>query len=87
MSGYSTREAANKLGISLPTLNKYIAWKLIPIPPLTRVGGVKVRLWSEEDLDRVRKLLPKIANGRKTRYQKEKHTPQAEKPVPRKKKH
>ena len=70
MSSYSTREAAKKAGLSLSTLNKYIALKLIPIPTLTRVGGVKVRLWSDADIERVRQLLPKIANGRKTRYQK-----------------
>jgi len=81
MFGYSTREAARELGLSLPTLNKYIALKLIPIPPLTRVGGVRVRLWSQQDLARVRKLLPKIKNGRKTRYQKLKNKPQAKKSV------
>lgn len=26
--------------------------------------------WTEEDIERVRIILPKIANGRKTRYQK-----------------
>lgn len=70
MFGYSTREAAKELRLSLPTLNKYIALKLIPIPSLTRVGGVRVRLWTEQDIERVRKLLPKIANGRKTRHKK-----------------
>ena len=29
-----------------------------------------MHLWSEADIERVRKLLPKIKNGRKTRYQK-----------------
>ena len=29
-----------------------------------------IYLWTEDDVERVRKLLPKIANGRKTRYQK-----------------
>ncbi len=51
------------------TLNRYIAAKKIPIPPV-RIGGVRVRLWSEDDIQRVREILPKIANGRKTRYQK-----------------
>jgi predicted DNA-binding transcriptional regulator AlpA len=72
MIGYSTREAAGQLGLSLSTLNKYIALRQIPLPQLTRVGGVRVRLWSKEDIDRVRKTLPKIANGRKTRYTKQK---------------
>jgi len=31
-----------------------------------------LHLWTEADIERVRKLLPKIKNGRKTRYQKQK---------------
>jgi len=69
MDFYSTPQAAKKLGISLMTLNRYIAAKKIPLPPV-RIGGVRVRLWSEEEIEHVRQLLPKIANGRKTRYQK-----------------
>jgi hypothetical protein len=69
MDFYSTPQAAKKLGISLMTLNRYIVAKKIPVPPV-RIRGVRVRLWSGEDIERVRKLLPKIANGRKTRYQK-----------------
>ena len=72
MENYSTRDAAKKLGISFPSINRYIADKKIPIPPLVKVGGVTVRLWSEADIERVRALLPKIANGRKTRHQKPK---------------
>jgi hypothetical protein len=29
-----------------------------------------LHLWTEAEIEHVRKLLPKIANGRKTRYQK-----------------
>jgi predicted DNA-binding transcriptional regulator AlpA len=85
MDFYSTPQVAKKLGISLMTLNRYIVGKKIPMPPV-RIEGALVRLWSEEDIQRVRKLLPKIANGRKTRYQKlrEKQKPQAGAPVPHK---
>jgi predicted DNA-binding transcriptional regulator AlpA len=69
---YSTRQAASKLGLSLATLNKYIALKQIPEPPVTKVVGMRVRLWSDADIEKVRKILPKIANGRKTRHQKKK---------------
>lgn len=72
MASYSSREAAQKLGLSLITLKRYIAAKKIPLPPVTRVGGVRVRLWTESDIERVRELLPKIQNGRKTQYQREK---------------
>lgn len=71
MSGFSTRQAAQKLGVSFPTLNKYIGLKLIPMPPVTYVGGVRVRLWSDADIEKVRQVLPKIQNGRKTRHQKQ----------------
>ena len=70
MYGYSTREAAKKLGISWGTLNKFIALKQIPMPPITRVGGVLVRLWSDDDIAKVRDVLPKIQNGRRTRHKK-----------------
>lgn len=74
MKGCSTREAAQKLRISFTSMNRYIAGKKIPLPPLVKVGGVTVRLWSEQDIERVRALLPKIANGRKTRHNKLKKT-------------
>jgi predicted DNA-binding transcriptional regulator AlpA len=85
MDFYSTPQAAKKLGISLMTLNRYIAAKKIPLPPV-RIGGVRVRLWSEKEIEHVRQLLPKIANGRKTRYSKlrEKQKAQPKKAVPRK---
>jgi hypothetical protein len=72
MRTHSTREAAKKLRLSLATLTKLAGQKKIPLPPLIKVGPVRVRLWSDEDVERVRKILPKIANGRKTRYKKKK---------------
>jgi len=35
-------------------------------------GGIRMRLWSESDIARLQEALPKIANGRKTRYKKQK---------------
>jgi hypothetical protein len=72
MKQYSTAQAARELGLSLITLNRYIAAKKIPVPPVTEVGPVRVRLWSDSDIQQVRALLPKIKNGRKTRYSKPK---------------
>ncbi len=65
MRRYSSREAAKKLGISYTSLNRYIADDKIPLPPLMTLGAVKARLWSNEDIERVRLLFPKIANGLK----------------------
>jgi len=67
---YSTIQAAEKLGISLMTLNRYLAANKIPAPEVQLVGRFRIRLWSDSDIEKVRNLLPKIANGRKTRHQK-----------------
>jgi excisionase family DNA binding protein len=86
MDQYSTREAAKKLGLHLATLQRYLAEGKIPAPPVQDVGGNKFRVWTEDDIDRVREILPKIANGRKTRYQKlrEKQKAQPRAAVPHK---
>jgi hypothetical protein len=60
MNACSSREAAKKLGISLMTLQRYIAdgnW--IKAPSLQKVGGVTVRLWSSRDIERARRLIEK----------------------------
>jgi len=63
----STRDAAKELGVHAITLHRYISARKVPAPKVQMVGGIKVRLWSQRDIDRVRKLLSKIANGRKKR--------------------
>ena len=40
------------------------------MPQVIKAGRSTVHSWSDEDIERLRKLLPKIANGRKTRYKK-----------------
>jgi hypothetical protein len=67
---YSSRQAARKLGIGISTLSKYMTVGKIAAPQSVTTGGITVYLWTEADIERARKLLPKIANGRKTRYQK-----------------
>ena len=64
MKAVSTREAAGKLGISLISLQRYIAAKKITPPKLRALGSVRVRLWTERDIKRVRKELSGIKNGR-----------------------
>lgn len=86
MSNFSSSQAAMKLGIPYPTLAHYIRVGKIPRPKSFTSGKLTVHVWSEDDIENVRKLLPKIANGRKTRYQKlrEKQKAQAGVPVPQK---
>jgi excisionase family DNA binding protein len=79
MADFSTRQAAKKLGIGASTLSRYIADKKIPAPKSVTTGGITVHVWSEDDIERVRKLLPKIENGRKTRYKKEEKQPKRKK--------
>jgi len=70
MDGFSTRQAARKLGVGVTTLARYIEQRKVPPPKRVHLGGFQVDVWTEEEIEHVRKLLPKIANGRKTRYQK-----------------
>jgi len=82
MSKYSTRQAAQKLGISMTSLTRYIADGKVPAPEPTTIGRYEVRAWSDQDIERVRALLPKIANGRRTRYQNQRKKQTARKPKP-----
>ena len=66
----STREAAKKLGISYGTLANYVKVGKVALPETAKHGDRIVHLWTEEAIEGLRKLLPKIVNGRKTRYQK-----------------
>jgi predicted DNA-binding transcriptional regulator AlpA len=86
MNNYSTRDVARKLGMHYITLQRYISSGKIPVPKIIKIGGSSVRAWSEKDVEKVEKLLPKIANGRKTRYQKlrEKQKAQPRAAVPHK---
>jgi predicted DNA-binding transcriptional regulator AlpA len=86
MKVISTRQVAKRLGIHPDTLCHYIAVGKLPAPTILDVGTVKLHAWTEEEIERARQLLPKIANGRKTRYSKLRETQkaQAKSPVPHK---
>jgi predicted DNA-binding transcriptional regulator AlpA len=62
---YSTREAAQKLGVTILTLQKHVKKRTFAVPPLVKVGGVSVRLWTASDIARARKALAGIKPGRK----------------------
>lgn len=72
MSSFSTRQAAKKLGLAHSTLNNYIAGGKVPAPKSVTTGTTVVHIWSEEEIENLRRLLSKIKNGRKTRYLKSK---------------
>lgn len=71
MKTFSTREVAKKLGIGAMTLSRYIATGKVPKPKSATSGGMTIHFWTEKEIEHIRQLLPKIANGRKTRYQKQ----------------
>ena len=89
MKRFTTNQAAKLLGIHTDTLAHYVAVGKVPSPEIIPVGKGQrvVHLWTEPEIEHVRQLLPKIANGRKTRYQKLRETQKAQpkKTVPRKK--
>jgi hypothetical protein len=85
MKRLSTREAAKSLGISYETLAHYIAVGKVAAPEIAQVGKRVIHMWTEPEIEHVRQLLPKIANGRKTRHQKLKEEKEKAQPtVPRK---
>jgi DNA-binding transcriptional MerR regulator len=68
MRQYSTSEAARELGIHPITLHHWVSERKFAAPKKQRIGGVVVRLWTERDVERVRKY--KEANYRKGRGRK-----------------
>jgi predicted DNA-binding transcriptional regulator AlpA len=72
---YSTIQVTRLLGIASGTFHRWIREKRVEAPPLQTVLGMEVRIWSEEDIAKVRKY--KAENywgkgGRKKRTKKTK---------------
>jgi excisionase family DNA binding protein len=57
MMRYSTVQVAKMLGIHQPSLQRLIRQKRIPFPSLETVGGMRIRLWTEADVERARKAM------------------------------
>jgi len=55
MATYSTAQVAEILGIGTDTLHRWLKQKRVVAPRLGFVGRVKVRLWSDADLDAAKK--------------------------------
>jgi predicted DNA-binding transcriptional regulator AlpA len=62
---YTTRQAAEKLGKTILTIQRHIAAGTIDAPKLIEIGTVKVRLWSDRDIAQARKVLAGIKPGRR----------------------
>jgi len=74
MRTFSTTQAARMLGIDPMTFSRYIKAKKVPAPKIFAVGDSSLHAWTEEEVEHLRKLLPKIANGRKTRHKRKPKT-------------
>jgi len=66
---YSTREVADMVGINKQTLLRWIWAGKISEPAIYESGGVKLRNWSHQDIERVQRY--KNANYRKGRGRKQ----------------
>jgi len=85
MSSFSTSQAARQLGIGVRTLSRYVAEGKVPAPTIIQAGGNTVHVWTAAQIENVRKLLPKIANGRKTRWQRQREADRRNQTRPKKK--
>lgn len=55
MATYSTIQVAELLGITSDTLHRWIRQGLVKAPSIQSLGGMRVRIWSEEQVEAVRK--------------------------------
>jgi excisionase family DNA binding protein len=55
MTRYSTAKVAKLLGIGTETIYRWMHEEKIPTPQLQSLAGMRVRLWSEDDLEAARK--------------------------------
>jgi transposase len=70
----STREAAKKLGVTLLTLQRHVSKRTIEAPPLQKIGGVTMRLWTARAVEKARKVLAATRPGRKKKNEDSRRT-------------
>jgi predicted DNA-binding transcriptional regulator AlpA len=74
MKTYSTVKVAKMLGIGWSTLHRWIVDGKVKAPPIQTLGGVKVRLWTVEDIEGLRKYKNKHYWGKGGRKKRKKRT-------------
>ena len=57
MKRYTTNQAAEKLGVHRVTLQRWIASGNVSAPRVQDIGGAVFRLWTDSDIERVRKQI------------------------------
>jgi predicted site-specific integrase-resolvase len=74
MPARSTVEVAEIVEVSWDTLNRWIRAKKFPVPPVKLVGRVRVRLWTEEQIEAVRVYKKNHYKGKGVRRKRKKQT-------------
>jgi predicted site-specific integrase-resolvase len=52
---YSTAQVLKLLGVGPETLYRWMRERKIPVPAIQSLAGMRVRLWSEHQLDQAKK--------------------------------
>jgi|HubBroStandDraft_6_1064221.scaffolds.fasta_scaffold1320327_2 predicted site-specific integrase-resolvase len=70
MKTYSTKQVAEAVGVNRVTLQRWLLSGDLPEPERLKVAGIDVRVWRNQDIERVREH--KQAHYRKGRGRKKK---------------
>ena len=65
---YSTKQAAQMVGINRVTLQRWLLEGKVPEPRRIKNGGIDIRIWTDRDVERVRRYKKKFygkGRGRK----------------------
>ena len=74
MPTYSTVEVAELVDVSWDTLNRWIRERKFPVPPVQSLGRIRVRIWTENDVEKVRKYKLDHYRGKGGRKKRKKRT-------------
>ena len=72
MKTFSTIEVAKLLKIGNDTLHRWVHTEKVAAPRLQKVGGLSIRLWTEADIEEVKKYKLEHYWGRGSRRNKRK---------------
>jgi DNA-binding transcriptional MerR regulator len=65
MKAHTTPEVAKLAGVHLRTLHRWLERGLLPEPKRGKIGGLAVRIWTNADIERARKIKGTMKRGRK----------------------
>lgn len=68
MSGYTTAQAATAIGVSKNTLLRWLYDGVLKEPKQTMVANSNWRVWTEDDIERARKVKSTMRRGPKPRH-------------------